>query len=196
MKTEALALPGLVLIEPRVFTDDRGHFFESYNQRDFRRAGIDRQFVQDNQSHSHRGVLRGLHAQLENPQGKLVRVVRGTIADVAVDIRPESPTFGRWEAIRLDADQPSQLWIPPGFAHGFVALSEPTVVLYKCTALYDPDDEIGIRWDDPDLAIDWPVRSPVLSDKDAALPTLAELEPRLRTHSPGSASPPDPSSCA
>ncbi|MDX1645245.1 MAG: dTDP-4-dehydrorhamnose 3,5-epimerase, partial [Thermoanaerobaculia bacterium] len=177
MKTEALALPGLLLLEPRVFTDDRGHFFESYNERDFRHAGIDERFVQDNQSRSHRGVLRGLHAQLENPQGKLVRVVCGTILDVAVDIRPDSATFGRWEAVRLDADAPSQLWVPPGFAHGFVALAEPTVVLYKCTALYDADDEIGIRWDDPDLAIDWPVRSPVLSDKDAALPTLAELEP-------------------
>lgn len=179
MKIEKLALSGLLLVEPQVFTDDRGSFFESYNERDFRRAGIDRHFVQDNQSRSRQGVLRGLHAQLEKPQGKLVRVMRGAIVDVAVDIRPGSATFGCWEAVRLDPQPPTQLWIPPGYAHGFVALSDPTVVLYKCTELYDPDDEIGIRWDDPDLGIEWPVRSPVLSEKDAALPTLAELEPRL-----------------
>lgn len=180
MKVEELSLSGLLLLEPRLYSDERGHFFESYNQRDFERAGLEDAFVQDNQSRSHRGVLRGMHAQLDSPQGKLVRVVVGEILDVAVDIRPASPTFGRWEAVTLTAEAPRQLWIPAGFAHGFLTLAEPTEVLYKCTTFYDPADEIGIRWDDPEVGIDWPIPAPRLSAKDRALPTLAELEPRLR----------------
>ncbi len=183
MRATPLTLAGLVLIEPPVAADDRGHFFESYHREKFGELGIDEDFVQDNQSRSVCGVLRGLHAQLHSPQGKLVRVVSGRIFDVAVDIRPDSPTFGRWESVELSGDEARQLWIPVGFAHGFCVLSEAAEVFYKCTDLYDPGDEIGIRWDDAAIGIEWPIEQHLVSPKDPALPTLAELEPRLRAAS-------------
>lgn len=179
MRASRLELEGLTAIEPIVHADSRGHFYESYHREKFRELGLDLDFVQDNQSRSSRGVLRGLHAQLRQPQGKLVRALAGEIFDVAVDLRPTSATFGRWDSIVLSEDNKLLLWVPPGFAHGFCVLSEVAVVSYKCTAIYDPQDEIGIRWDDRDLAIDWPLENPILSEKDLALPTLAELRPRL-----------------
>ena len=179
MKAVHLGLDGLMVIEPVVHGDDRGHFFESYRTDKLAALGIEEAFVQDNQSCSRRNVLRGLHAQKNNPQGKLVRVVLGHVWDVAVDLRPDSPTFGRWEGIDLSADNKLSLWVPPGFAHGFCVLSEVAELTYKCTALYDPADEMGIRWDDPDLAIDWPVDEPILSQKDLELPSLAEVRARL-----------------
>ena len=179
MRVEPLDLPEVLRIEPDAYPDDRGLFFETYHLERYTEIGLSEPFVQDNQSTSVHGVLRGLHAQLERPQGKLVRVLRGEVFDVAVDIRPESPSFGRWTAARLSADNRHQLWVPPGFAHGFCVLSEAADVAYKCTRLYDGTDEIGVRWDDPGLAIDWPITAPVLSSKDRELPTLAELRPRL-----------------
>jgi len=172
-------LPGVLLVEPDLFRDPRGYFLETFHERKYRDAGIAYSFVQDNQSRSVRGTLRGLHAQLRRPQGKLVRAVSGEIFDVAVDIRPGSPTFGKWTAATLSADSFRQMFIPPGFAHGFCVLSDIAEMAYKCTDFYDRSDEIGIRWNDPAIAIAWPVRDPLLSEKDAALPTLAELRPRL-----------------
>jgi dTDP-4-dehydrorhamnose 3,5-epimerase len=165
----ATAIPDVLVLEPRVFTDDRGCFFESYNERAFTAAvGSDVRFVQDNQSRSLRGVLRGLHYQVRQPQGKLVRAVQGVVFDVAVDIRPESPTVGRWVGVELSAENRRQLWIPPGLAHGFVVRSEIAEVLYKVTAYYAPEHERCIRWDDPVLAIDWGLTEPPrLSPKDA-----------------------------
>jgi dTDP-4-dehydrorhamnose 3,5-epimerase len=180
MKGRPLDLDGLLLIEPTVFEDERGRFFESYQSEAFARLGVDGAFVQDNQSRSVGGVLRGLHAQLEHPQGKLVRVLAGAVFDVAVDLRPGSATFGRWAGATLTADNLLQLWIPPGFAHGFCALTATAEVFYKCTALYRPGDEIGVRWNDPEIGIEWPLEAPRLSEKDAALPLLRELEPHLR----------------
>ncbi|MFQ3580607.1 MAG: dTDP-4-dehydrorhamnose 3,5-epimerase [Chloracidobacterium sp.] len=168
-------LPGVVMIEPQVFRDHRGFFLESYHQAKFAQAGLDVTFVQDNHSKSVRGTLRGLHAQRRRPQGKLVRVVSGEIFDVVVDIRPSSLTFGRWLGVTLSAENFRQLYVPPGFVHGFCVVSETAEVLYKCTALYDPTDEIGIVWNDPELGIDWGVQSPVVSDKDRRLPTLRAL---------------------
>jgi dTDP-4-dehydrorhamnose 3,5-epimerase len=179
MRIEPLAIDGLLLVEPSIFTDARGYFFESYNEAVAADAGIGPRFVQDNQSRSLAGVLRGLHAQLRRPQGKLVRVVEGEIFDVAVDLRLASASFGHWAGARLSAENRLQLWVPPGFAHGFCVLSDVAVVLYKCTALYDPTDEIGVRWDDAAVGIEWPVDHPLVSDKDSALPGLAELRPRL-----------------
>jgi dTDP-4-dehydrorhamnose 3,5-epimerase len=172
-------LPGVLLIEPDVFRDARGHFLETFHERKYREAGIRHSFVQDNQSRSLRGTLRGLHAQLLTPQGKLIRALQGEIFDVAVDIRPGSPTFGKWTGATLSADDFRQMFIPPGFAHGFCVLSDFADVAYKCTDFYDPADEIGLRWNDPDVGIAWPIREPLLSDKDAALPTLAELRREL-----------------
>nr|MCU0890415.1 dTDP-4-dehydrorhamnose 3,5-epimerase [Sandarakinorhabdus sp.] len=149
-------LPGVLLIEPRVFGDARGFFLESWNRQSFAEAGLDMDFVQDNHSRSSRGVLRGLHYQLHNPQGKLVRVTQGAVFDVAVDIRRASPHFGRWVGYELSADNHRMLWIPPGFAHGFLVLSDTADFLYKCTTLYDPPSDRGIRWDDPAIGIDWP----------------------------------------
>ncbi|MFQ3639939.1 MAG: dTDP-4-dehydrorhamnose 3,5-epimerase, partial [Chloracidobacterium sp.] len=146
-------LPGVVMIEPQVFRDHRGFFLESYHQAKFAQAGLDVTFVQDNHSKSVRGTLRGLHAQRRRPQGKLVRVVSGEIFDVVVDIRPSSLTFGRWLGVTLSAENFRQLYVPPGFVHGFCVVSETAEVLYKCTALYDPTDEIGIVWNDPELGI-------------------------------------------
>jgi dTDP-4-dehydrorhamnose 3,5-epimerase len=172
-------LPGVLLIDPDVFRDSRGYFLETFNQRRYREAGISCSFVQDNQSRSVRGTLRGIHAQLRKPQGKLIRVVRGEIFDVAVDVRPGSPTFGKWIGANLSAESFRQIFIPPGFAHGFCVTSESADVAYSCTDFYDRSDEVGFRWDDPAVGITWPVDRPLLSAKDAALPTLAELRQRL-----------------
>jgi dTDP-4-dehydrorhamnose 3,5-epimerase len=171
MKVTPCAIADVLLIEPKVFGDDRGFFYESFNQRDFAKAtGLDLPFVQDNHSKSGQGVLRGLHYQVQNPQGKLVRVVAGEVFDVAVDIRPDSPTFGKWVGEVLSADNKRQLWVPPGLAHGFVVLSEHAEFLYKTTDYYSPEFERCIAWDDPTLAIAWPsLDTPFkLSAKDAA----------------------------
>ena len=172
------ALPEVILIEPALWRDERGYFLESYNTEAWQQAGIP-EFIQDNHSSSGQGVLRGLHAQLRQPQGKLVRVIEGEIYDVAVDIRPSSPGFGKWVAVHLSADNFHQLYIPPGFAHGFCVLGDKAQVLYKVTSPYAPADEITIAWNDPQLAIDWPLSDPVLSEKDAAAGTLADLADRL-----------------
>lgn len=168
MKVTLTALEEVLVLEPRVFGDERGFVFESFNQRTFRDAtGIDVRFVQDNHSRSRRNVLRGLHYQIPPmAQGKLVRVVHGEVYDVAVDVRRASPTLGRWVAQVLSADNALQLWIPPGFAHGFLVLSEYADVLYKTTEFYSPAHERALAWDDPQLAIDWPMRNPILSSKD------------------------------
>ncbi|OJW85641.1 MAG: dTDP-4-dehydrorhamnose 3,5-epimerase [Alicycliphilus sp. 69-12] len=178
MKATPLAIPDVVLIEPKVFGDARGFFFESFNQKAFDEAtGTHFQFVQDNHSRSGRGVLRGLHYQVQQPQGKLVRVVRGAVWDVAVDIRRNSPTFGRWVGAELSEDNQRQLWVPPGFAHGFVVLSESADFLYKTTDYYAPQHERCIAWNDAQLAIAWPYAGePVLSAKDQAGKPLAEAE--------------------
>jgi dTDP-4-dehydrorhamnose 3,5-epimerase len=169
----------VVVVEPRVIRDERGFFLETYHRDKFRAGGIDVTFVQDNHSRSARGILRGLHAQLRHPQGKLVRVVAGDVWDVAADIRRGSPTFGRWVGVPLSAATLRALWVPPGFAHGFCVLSEHAEVEYKCTALYDPGDELAIAWNDPELAIAWPIRDPLLSARDRAAPCLAEVRDRL-----------------
>lgn len=169
MKITPLDIPEVKLIEPRVFGDERGFFLETWNEQAFREAGLDLGFVQDNWSRSARGVLRGLHYQLQHTQGKLVRCVAGEVFDVAVDIRRSSPTFGRWVGARLDAENKRALWVPPGFAHGFLTLSESADFQYKCTDVYHPSSERTIRWDDPDLGIDWPLDGAIevqLSDKD------------------------------
>jgi dTDP-4-dehydrorhamnose 3,5-epimerase len=179
MRATPTALPDVLLLEPRIFEDARGWFYESFNTRSFAQAtGLDVNFVQDNHSRSARGVLRGLHYQLPPaPQGKLVRAVAGEIIDVAVDIRKSSPTYGRWIAERLSAGNHRQLWVPAGFAHGFVALEDGTEVLYKTTDFYHRDAERSIRWNDPDLAIDWPADLvPLLADKDAAAPLFAHAD--------------------
>ena len=171
MQVTPTALPEVLLIEPKVFGDARGFFFESYNQRAFNEAtGTDFQFVQDNHSRSAKGVLRGLHYQVQQPQGKLVRVVRGAVFDVAVDIRPDSPTLGQWVGVHLTEENQQQLWVPPGLAHGFLVLSDSADFLYKTTDYYAPAHEKCIRWDDETLAIDWPdvQREPIVSAKDAA----------------------------
>jgi dTDP-4-dehydrorhamnose 3,5-epimerase len=168
-------LPGVVVVEPDVFRDSRGFFLETYHVDKYRAAGIEGPFVQDNHSRSVRGTIRGLHFQIRRPQGKLVRVIAGEIFDVAVDVRRGSPTFGRWVGFTLSAADFRQSYIPPGFAHGFCVLSEIAEVEYKCTQPYDPADERGIAWNDPHLAIDWPIRKPLLSDRDARLPSLADV---------------------
>ena len=178
MKVTPTGLPGVLLIEPRVFGDSRGFFFESWNEREFERIGIRARFVQDNHSRSGQGVLRGLHYQIRRPQGKLIRVVAGEIFDVAADIRRSSPTFGRWEGVRLNAELHKMLWIPVGFAHGFCVLSDFAEVLYKATEFYAPEDERCILWNDPELHIDWPIPgdAPALSAKDAAGTRLRDAE--------------------
>jgi dTDP-4-dehydrorhamnose 3,5-epimerase len=182
MKITPLAIPDVLLLEPRVFADARGVFFESYNRETFRRlTGLAADFVQDNHSHSARNVLRGMHYQLPpKAQGKLVRAVVGEVFDVAVDLRGQSPTFGRWVAALLSAENHKQLWIPPGFAHGFLALSEHAEFLYKTTAYYTPEFERCILWNDPGLAIAWPLDdTPILSAKDGTGMTLAEAAAEL-----------------
>lgn len=168
-------LQGLLLIQPRVFGDERGWFYESWNERRYSEAGIPQRFVQDNLSFSRRGTLRGLHFQNPNAQGKLVVVLQGEVWDVAVDLRRSSPTFRRWQAVRLTGDIKQQFYVPRGFAHGFVVLSDTALFHYKCTAPYSPADEVSIRWNDPDLAIDWPVSAPMMSPKDAAAPWLRDV---------------------
>ncbi len=170
-------LDGLLLLEPRVFGDARGFFMETWNRRRYAEAGIDADFVQDNISVSRQGILRGLHFQNPNAQGKLVSVLQGEVFDVAVDIRRASPTFGKWHGTRLSSENKRQFYIPPGFAHGFVVLSEQAMFHYKCTRFYSPADELAIRWDDPDLGIEWPLQNPLLSDKDARAPRLRDLPP-------------------
>ncbi len=175
MKWIETDLPGCVVIEPRVFGDDRGFFYESFNMDRLAEHGVTPTFVQGNVSKSSRGVLRGLHYQWPKPQGKFVTVLQGEVWDVAVDIRAGSPTFGRWTGVVLNEENRRHFWIPEGFAHGFVVLSETALFSYLCTATYDPSADAAVRWDDPSLAIDWPVSSPVLSAKDSAAPLLAEV---------------------
>ena len=179
LTTTATDLPGVLVIEPTVFGDDRGFFLESFNALDFAKAtGLVETFVQDNHSKSSRGVLRGLHYQVRQPQGKLIRVIQGAIYDVAADIRIGSPTFGQWVGVMLSAENKKQLWVPADYAHGFLVVSETAEVLYKTTDYYAPEHERSIRWDDPDLNIDWPSTAlpPVLSQKDASASTLATAE--------------------
>ncbi|OPZ70414.1 MAG: dTDP-4-dehydrorhamnose 3,5-epimerase [Firmicutes bacterium ADurb.Bin456] len=171
-----LPIEGLYSIEPKVFGDARGYFFESYNERDFHEAGLTLHFVQDNQSFSRKGVLRGLHFQKQHPQGKLVRVIQGEVYDVAVDIRPSSKTFGQYHGLILSGEKQNQFYISPGFAHGFVVLSETAIFAYKCTDYYHPEDEGGIRWDDPNLAIPWPLTDVQVSEKDAKLSYFTDLK--------------------
>lgn len=178
MKATRLAIPDVVLLEPKVFGDDRGFFFESFNQQRFEEAiGRTVNFVQDNHSRSAKGVLRGLHYQIQQPQGKLVRVIQGEVFDVAVDLRKSSPTFGKWVGAVLSAENKHQLWVPEGFAHGFVVLSETAEFLYKTTDYYAPEHERCVCWDDATLAIQWPAGTqPILSAKDAQGKTLNEAE--------------------
>ena len=172
-------LKDCVIIEPKVFGDHRGFFLETFQADRYRdMAGISLPFVQDNHSRSAKGVLRGLHFQKTKPQGKLVRVVSGEVYDVAVDIRPDSPSFGQWEGVILSEENKRQLWVPPGFAHGFVVLSDTADFEYKCTDYYDPSDEGSLIWNDPAMAITWPLKNPTLSDKDSKAPTFAELFPQ------------------
>jgi dTDP-4-dehydrorhamnose 3,5-epimerase len=172
-------LPDVLLVEPQVFPDARGHFFEAWHLEKYRAAGIPDAFVQDNHSRSRRGVLRGLHAQRRHPQAKLVRAVVGEIFDVAVDVRPGSPTFGRWAGVRLSGEDRRQCYVPAGFLHGFCVLSEAAEVEYKCSTLWDPADEFGVVWNDADLAIAWPVDDPIVSPRDAVLPTFAAVRAAL-----------------
>ena len=174
IKYTETGLPGVLLIDPRVFKDSRGFFMETFHQKKYAEAGIDHAFVQDNYSHSMRGTLRGLHYQLEHPQGKLVYVITGEIYDVAVDIRRGSPGFGKWVGQYLSDKNRRQIFVPEGFAHGFCVLSETADVLYKTTDLYNPDDEYGVLWSDPTIGIDWPVDVPIVSDKDKQFPGLKE----------------------
>jgi dTDP-4-dehydrorhamnose 3,5-epimerase len=175
LKITPTDLPEVLLVEPDVHRDARGYFFEAWHAEKFAEAGLDVRFVQDNHSRSQRGTLRGLHAQVAKPQGKLVRVSEGEIFDVAVDIRRGSPTFGRHVAMLLSADNFSQLWIPAGFAHGFCVISETAQLQYKCTDVYDPTSELTIAWDDPAIGIDWPIENPLLSDKDRMGRPLADI---------------------
>ena len=174
MKVTEIDLSGVRVVEPKLFEDGRGYFVETYNQRRYVEAGIETTFVQDNMSRSTQGTLRGLHYQVTRPQAKLVWAVEGEIVDVVVDVRRGSPTFGAHRMIRLDGTSKRQLFVPAGFAHGFCVLSDIAVVQYKCSDFYDPQDEAGVAYDDPELGIDWPVESPLLSAKDRGLPTLAD----------------------
>jgi dTDP-4-dehydrorhamnose 3,5-epimerase len=179
---EPTAIPEVIRVQPRVHRDARGFFLESYHAPRFAQGGIRAPFVQDNHSFSARGTLRGMHMQREFAQGKLVRCIAGEIFDVAVDVRRGSKTFGCWVAETLSAENFRQLWVPPGFLHGFCVVSETAQVEYKCTELYHPEDELGVIWNDPDIGIAWPIGAPVLSAKDAVLPRLREIEARLPTH--------------
>ena len=182
MKFLQTSLPGVLIIEPDVFRDERGWFLESYHAQKYQDGGIPLAFVQDNYSSSVRGTLRGLHAQISRPQGKLVRVVKGKIFDVAVDIRRGSPTFASWESVLLTAENFKQIYIPPGFAHGFCVLSDGADVEYKCTDVYTPGEEIALIWNDQQVAIQWPLESPILSPKDATGQSLEALHDKLPTY--------------
>ena len=175
MNVIATELPGVLIVEPKVFPDARGFFVETYNKERYFSCGITADFVQDNLSFSSRGVLRGLHYQNPHAQGKLVYVLQGEVWDVAVDIRSGSPQFGRWTAVTLSSDNKRQFYIPPGFAHGFCVLSDTALFTYKCTDLYHPECDGGIRWDDPEIGIAWPVAAPLLSDKDRKQPLLKDV---------------------
>jgi dTDP-4-dehydrorhamnose 3,5-epimerase len=175
MRLTEMRLPGVLLLEPRVFRDGRGFFVETWNRERYAAAGLEVSFVQDNVSSSRRGVLRGLHFQNPTPQGKLVSVLHGAVFDVAVDLRVGSPTFAGWLGVDLSADNLRQLYIPEGFAHGFLVTSDTAVFSYKCTAPYAPEYERSVRWDDPKIGIEWPIDSPILSPKDAAAPRLQQV---------------------
>lgn len=175
MKTVETDLPGVLVVEPKVFGDDRGYFMESFNEERYRGAGLPDRFVQDNLSYSGQGVLRGLHFQNPNSQGKLVSVLQGEVFDVAVDIRLGSPTFGKWISVRLSAENKRQLYVPPDFAHGFVTTSDTALFLYKCTDYYNPKAEGSILWNDAEIGINWPVDAPILSKKDKAALPLREV---------------------
>ena len=179
MKFTETNLPGVIVIEPDVHRDARGFFLETYHEERYREGGIPLRFVQDNHSHSVRGTLRGLHTQVRRPQGKLVRAVDGEMFDVAVDVRRGSPHFGRWTGVRLSGENFKQIYIPPGFAHGFCVLSEEVNVEYKCTDFYVREDEISVAWNDPAIGIAWPLSDPRVSDKDRTAPRLADLLDRL-----------------
>jgi dTDP-4-dehydrorhamnose 3,5-epimerase len=175
IKIKKARLDGILVLEPKVFQDNRGMFLESYSKRNYQEAGVREEFVQDNHSVSQKGTLRGLHYQAGKGQAKLVRVTQGEVFDVVVDIRKESPTFGQWEGIIISAENFKQVYIPVGFAHGFYVLSQRAEFLYKCSEYYSPKEERGVRWNDPDIAIDWPDENPILSDKDKCLPFLREI---------------------
>lgn len=181
MRVVQTALPGVLVVEPDVHRDGRGFFLESYHSAKYETLGIAGPFVQDNHSKSRARTLRGLHMQLKEPQGKLVRAIEGDVLDVAADVRRGSPTFGRWVSVRLSAENFRQCYVPPGFAHGFYVLSDEAQVEYKCTSPYDAKSELGIIWNDPQLGIDWPDREPILSHTDAALPRLADVLTQLPT---------------
>lgn len=176
MKVIETNLPGVLIIEPKVFGDARGFFQETWSQEKYAAIGIKEQFVQDNLSFSTRGVLRGFHYQQPNTQGKLVSVVQGEVFDVAVDIRAGSPNFGKWTGVVLSSENHRQLWVPPGFAHGFCVLSDTTYFTYKCTDIYTPHAEGGVIWNDPDIGIQWPLTDIVLSDKDQVYPKLRDIK--------------------
>jgi dTDP-4-dehydrorhamnose 3,5-epimerase len=177
MKVIETSLPGTLILEPQVFGDSRGFFYESYHQTRYHNAGIIGEFIQTNVSRSAKGVLRGLHYQWPNPQGKLVSVMEGEVYDVAVDIRRGSPNFGQWIGVMLTSANHRHFWIPEGFAHGFCVLSDFATFTYQCTSLYDPAADAGVRWNDTDLGIDWPLSTPLLSDKDSKTPLLKNVEP-------------------
>jgi dTDP-4-dehydrorhamnose 3,5-epimerase len=169
------SIPEVIVFIPSVFTDSRGYFLETYQQQKYAEAGISKAFVQDNQSYSTKNVLRGLHFQLRHPQAKLVRVTQGSVFDVAIDIRKNSPTFGKWHGEILSAENKKQMYIPENFAHGFCVLSDSAEFVYKCTDFYVPGDESGLIWNDPQLGIKWPIEQPILSDKDGLLPSLTDV---------------------
>ena len=179
MRVTELSLPGLYLIEPRVFGDTRGFFLQTWQSREYLHSGLPGEFLQDNLSFSQQGTLRGLHYQKPNTQGKLVFALKGEVWDVAVDLRLGSPTFGRWEGVVLSAESHNQLYVPPGFAHGFCVTSGEALFYYKCTDLYAPENEHGIAWNDPDLDIPWPVRNPLLSSKDSSNQRLRDIPEEL-----------------
>ncbi|HDR2476493.1 TPA: dTDP-4-dehydrorhamnose 3,5-epimerase [Enterobacter ludwigii] len=173
-------LEGVLVIEPRVFGDERGFFYETFHVKRYKEVGIKEEFVQDNRSRSAGGVLRGLHFQKTKPQGKLVTVTQGEVFDVALDLRPDSATFGQYEAIMLTGDNKIQFYIPPGFAHGFCVLSDSADFQYKCTDFYDPSDEGGLIWNDTSVNIDWPIKNPILSEKDKILPSLVQITKNIK----------------
>ena len=184
LAVKPVGLPGLLLVEPRYFSDARGHFFESFRECQYAEAGISDKFVQDNVSRSAKGILRGLHYQIRRPQAQLVTVIRGRIFDVAVDLRPSSSTFGRWFGVELDDNASRQLYMAPGFAHGFCVLSEFADIHYKVSRYYDPGDEGGLLWCDPDIGIRWPIEAPSLSPRDSAYPKLKGLDRDRLPHDP------------
>jgi len=177
MKVSETKLPGVLVIEPDVYGDERGFFLETWSAKRYAEAGLPQTYVQDNMSFSTKGILRGLHLQHPKGQGKLVHVIAGEVFDVAVDVRVGSPTFGKWDGVLLSSDNRKQIYIPPGFAHGFCVTGESALFAYKCTELYHRETELGVIWNDPEIGIDWPIDEPVLSGKDAAFPKLSEIDP-------------------